>query len=131
MEKNLKGITECCSQLSRVRAWVVTIDGTTLLWGKFKPALLKNSDRPRWVHASANLLTIEGRLTKVVEERYDYQALTWEAEDITLEHSVEYLQTMHHESVVSTMMAMTLCRGQVVAALDEVDHCVDTWTVDF
>ena len=83
------------------------------------------------MHAPTYLLTIEGRLAEVMEQRGDYQALTWEAKHIGSEHRVENFEAVHHQSMVSSVMAMALGSSQVVAGLDEIDDRADSWTVDF
>ena len=101
---------------------MVAIDCAALLRSQREPALLKDCYRPCRVHASAYLMAIEGRLAQVVEQSNNYQTLTRETENVTIQHSVENLKTMHHEAMLTAMMPMALSRCQVVAGLDELNH---------
>ena len=130
MEKQLKGIAYCSGELAGVLAGVMVIDGTVFLGSQLESAFLEDRYRPRRMHASTDLLTIEGCLAEVMEQRGDYQTLTWKVQYVGSEHRIKNLKAVHHQSMVSAMMTMTLRCSHVVTSLDEIDDRVYSRTVD-
>lgn len=83
---------------------MVIKDGISLVISEFYTALVKDGYRPLRVVSAAYLLSIEPSLAKVVAESYQDDTLTRNANEIIVQHAVEDLQRVHHESVLTLMM---------------------------
>ena len=104
LKEHLDRAVECISEPVSESLRMVIKDGISLVISEFYTALVKDGYRPLRVVSAAYLLSIEPSLAKVVAESYQDDTLTRNANEIIVQHAVEDLQRVHHESVLTLMM---------------------------
>ena len=72
--------------------------------GELDAALLEDADGAARMLAPAYLPTAQTCLAQVMTESYKDDTFSWDAGEIIIQHAVEDLQRVHHESVLTLMM---------------------------
>jgi hypothetical protein len=79
-------------------------DSRSFITGELDAALLEDTDRAARMRSRTYLPPSKACLAKVMTECYKAEALTRNVGEIIVQHAVENLQRVHHESVLTLMM---------------------------